>query len=153
MTERLPGVRAIGLDPGSKRIGVAISDLSGTIANPFTVIERSRSRQHDLDRIAQLARAEQADVIVIGLPLNMDGSMSRSAKAATAMAKQLTNVVDVPVELHDERRTTAQADGDMFNAGMNGVQRRKVVDKVAASLMLQAWLDTRRNRLRREGAR
>lgn len=149
MTTPLPGIRAIGLDPGSKRIGVAISDLSGTIANPLVVIERSRSREHDLRSIASLCEREQAEVIVVGWPINMDGSESKSSKAAAAMARQLASFVDVPVELHDERRTSAQAERDMLDAGLNAVERRAVVDKVAASIMLQSWLDARRYRLRR----
>lgn len=146
----VPGVRALGLDPGSKRIGVAVSDLSGTIASPLTVLQRSKSKRHDLDTIAQLARDEEADVIVIGLPLNLDGSMSRSAKAATAEAKRLATLVDVPVELHDERLTTVTADRSMIDAGMNAIERRQVVDKVAAAVMLQSWLDARRIRLNRD---
>lgn len=145
-----PGIRALGLDPGTKRIGVAVSDLSGTIASPLVVIQRSRSKQHDLEAIARLARDEAADVIVVGLPLNMDGSMSKAAKAATHEARRLATVVDVPVEMHDERLTTVTADRSMLDAGLNAVERRKVVDKVAAAIMLQSWLDARAIRLSRE---
>ena len=143
-----PGIRALGIDPGSKRIGVAVSDRSGSIASPL--LERSRSKQHDLAVVARLARDEEAEVIVYGLPLNMDGSMSKAAKAATFEAKQLATLVDVPVELHDERLTTVSADRSMLDAGMNAQQRRRVVDKVAAAIMLQSWLDARSIRLERE---
>lgn len=138
-----PGIRALGIDPGSKRIGVAVSDFSGSIASPLVVIQRGRSRQHDLGEIAKLARDEEADVIVYGLPLNMDGSMSKAAKAATHEAKRLATLVDVPVEMHDERLTTVSADRSMIDAGMNALERRRVVDKVAAAIMLQSWLDAR----------
>ena len=147
---RRPNVRALGLDPGTKRIGVAVSDLSGSIASPLLVIQRSRSKQHDLEEIARIAREEEADVIVVGLPLNMDGSMSKSAKTATHEAKRLATLVDVPVEMHDERLTTVSADRSMIDAGMNAIERRKVVDKVAAAIMLQSWLDARRIRFDRE---
>lgn len=147
---RVPGIRALGLDPGTKRIGVAVSDLSGTIASPLLVLRRSTSKQHDLHEIARIARDEQAEVIVVGLPLHLDGSMSPSAKAASAEAERLATVVDVPVELHDERLTTASADRSMLDAGMNAIERRQVVDKVAAAIMLQSWLDARRIRLERE---
>ncbi len=140
---RRHGVRALGIDPGSKRIGVAVSDRSGSIATPLVVIQRSRSKQHDLGEIARLAREEEADVIVYGLPLNMDGSLSRAAKAATREARQLATLVDVPVEMHDERLTTVSADRSMIDAGLNAVERRRVVDKVAAAIMLQSWLDAR----------
>lgn len=143
---RHPGVRALGVDPGSKRIGLAVSDTSGTIASPLTVLQRSRSKLHDLHELARIAREEEADVIVVGLPLNMDGSRGPAARAATGEAERLATLVDVPVELHDERLTTVTADRDMMAAGLNAVERRQVVDKVAAAIMLQSWLDARRLR-------
>jgi putative Holliday junction resolvase len=147
---RRRGVRALGVDPGSKRIGIAVSDRSGSIASPLMVLQRSRSRQHDLHELARIARDEEAEVIVIGLPLNMDGSQGKAAKAAMAEARRLATLVDVPVELHDERLTTVTAERSMLDAGMNAVDRRKVVDKVAAAIMLQSWLDTRAARAERE---
>jgi putative Holliday junction resolvase len=147
---RLPGIRAIGLDPGSKRIGVAVSDLSGTIASPLVVLQRSKSREHDLRELAALVRDEEAEVVVVGHPINLDGSPSRSSKAAAALAKQLATLVDVPVELHDERLTTVTAERSMMEAGLDGVQRRQRVDKVAAAVMLQSWLDARAHRLGRD---
>ncbi len=146
----MKGIRALGLDPGSKRIGVAVSDLSGTIASPLVVIQRGTSKRHDLEEIARLARDEEADVIVVGLPLNLDGSMSKAARTATHEAKRLATLVDVPVEMHDERLTTVSADRNLLDAGLNAVDRRKVVDKVAAAIMLQSWLDARTIRLGRE---
>ncbi len=140
-------MRALGVDPGSKRIGLAVSDLSGTIASPLTVLKRSRSRRHDLDEIARIAREEEAEIIVMGLPLNMDGTEGPAAKAAIAEARQLATVVDVPVEMHDERLTTVTAERSMIDAGLDAVQRRQRVDKVAAAVMLQSWLDARAHRL------
>lgn len=145
-----PGIRALGVDPGSKRIGIAVSDLSGTIASPLTVLQRGRSKRHDLAEVARIAVDEEADVVVVGLPLNMDGSTGKAAKAATHEARQLATLVDVPVELHDERLTTVSADRSMIDAGLNAVERRQVVDKVAAAIMLQSWLDARAARLERE---
>jgi putative Holliday junction resolvase len=137
-------VRALGIDPGSKRIGIAVSDRSGTIASPLTVLQRSRSRQHDLQQIAALVRDEEAEVVVVGLPLNMDGSQGRAAQLAIDEARRLATVVGVPVEMHDERRTTVSADRSMLEAGLNAPARRQRVDKVAAAIMLQSWLDGRR---------
>lgn len=144
---RIPGVRAVGLDPGSKRIGVAVSDLSGTIASPLVVLRRSSSPDHDLRELARLIRDEEADVVVVGHPINLDGSPSRSSRAAAGLARRLATVVDVPVELHDERLTTVTAERSMIEAGLDGVQRRERVDKVAAAVMLQSWLDARARRL------
>jgi putative Holliday junction resolvase len=136
-------VRALGIDPGTKRIGLAISDRSGTIASPLTVLQRSRSRAHDDAEIARIVREEEVDVVVVGLPLNMDGTHGASAKAAAAEARRLATVVGVPVELHDERRTTVSADRSMIEAGLDAPARRQRVDKVAAAIMLQSWLDSR----------
>ena len=137
------GVRALGIDPGTKRIGLAISDRSGTVASPLTVLQRSRSRRHDDAEISRIVRDEEVDVVVVGLPVNMDGSHGASAKAAIAEARRLATVVGVPVEMHDERRTTVAADRSMLDAGLNAVERRQRVDKVAAAIMLQSWLDSR----------
>jgi putative pre-16S rRNA nuclease len=144
------GVRALGLDPGSKRIGVAVSDRSGTIASPLLVYRRSRSKQHDVDELARIARDEEAEIIVVGLPVNLDGSHGPAAAAATGLARHLATVVDVPVELHDERLTTVSADRSMLDAGLDAAERRQRVDKVAAAIMLQSWLDARAARLGRE---
>jgi putative holliday junction resolvase len=145
---RAPGIRALGVDPGSKRIGLAISDRSGTIASPLMVLQRSRSSGHDLHEIARIVRDEEADVIVVGLPLNMNGSEGPAAKAAITVARQLATLVDVPVEMHDERRTTVTADRSMIEAGLKAPARRQLVDKVAAAVMLQSWLDARASRIR-----
>jgi putative Holliday junction resolvase len=147
----IAGVRALGLDPGSKRIGIAVSDLSGTIASPLTVLARSRSLEYDLQELARVARAEEAEVVVVGLPLGLDGSHGAAAKAATVLANRLSTVVDVPIELHDERLTTVSADRAMLDAGLDARERRQRVDKVAAAIMLQSWLDARRIRLERGG--
>ena len=136
-------MRALGIDPGSKRIGLAVSDRSGTVASPLTVLQRSRSRRQDDAEIARIVREEEVEVVVVGLPVNMDGSMGPAAKAAVAEARRLATVVGVPVELHDERRTTVSADRSMLEAGLNAVERRRRVDKVAAAIMLQSWLDAR----------
>lgn len=151
-TGKPPGVRALGVDLGSKRIGIAVSDISGTIASALTTVHRSKSRRHDHVAIADLVRVEEAEVVVVGLPLSLDGSHGRAAKAATTEARQIANVVGVPVEMYDERFTTVTAERGMLEAGLNAEARRKVVDKVAAAVMLQAWLEHRRNTWPTRGA-
>jgi putative Holliday junction resolvase len=135
-------VRALGLDLGGRRIGVAVSDRSGTVASPLDVILRTGSRQRDHDRIARLVADEDAEVIVVGLPLSMDGRLGPAAKAALVEVRVLGSVVGVPVLTHDERLTTVTAERSLREAGLDGRARRKVVDKVAAAVMLQAWLDS-----------
>ena len=141
----VPGVRALGVDLGSKRIGIAVSDLSGTIASALTTVHRSSSRRHDHAEIARLVRDEEAELVVVGLPLSLDGTKGPAARSAETEARQLASVVGVPVEMYDERFTTVTAERGMLEAGLDARQRRKVVDKVAAAVMLQAWLDHRRS--------
>jgi putative Holliday junction resolvase len=147
---RPPGVRALGIDLGSKRIGVAVSDISGTVASALTTVHRSSSRRHDHAEIAELVRDEEAELVVVGLPLSLDGTKGPAARAAEKEAAQLASVVGVPVAMYDERFTTVTAERGMLEAGLDARQRRKVVDKVAAAVMLQAWLDHRAETWRRE---
>ena len=134
-------VRALGLDLGSKRIGVAIGDRTGTIATPFSVLQRSGSTRRDHLAIAELVIEEEADIVVVGLPLNMNGSSGPAATAAVDEAAALATVVGVPVVTFDERRTTVTADRAMMEANMRAQARRRIVDKIAAAVMLQNWLD------------
>jgi putative Holliday junction resolvase len=136
-------VRALGVDLGSKRIGIAVSDRSGTIASPLTVVARSGNVAADHRRIAALVAEEEAEMVVVGLPLNMNGSSGPAAQAAIREAAALATVVDVPVETFDERRTTVTADAVLMERKMNAQARRRVIDKVAAAVMLQNWLDSR----------
>ena len=142
---RVPGVRALGIDLGSKRVGIAVSDISGTIASALTTVHRSKSRRHDHDEIAKLVRVEECEVVVVGLPLSLDGSHGPAARSAVKEAAQLERTLTVPVEMYDERFTTVEAERYMLEAGLDAKQRRLVVDKAAAAVMLQAWLEHRRN--------
>jgi putative holliday junction resolvase len=134
-------MRALGIDLGSKRIGVAIGDRTGTIASPLSVLQRSGSQRRDHQAIAKLAAEEEAEIIVVGLPLNMNGSVGPAAQAAIAEAAKLATVVAVAVVTFDERRTTVTADQAMMEANMSAPARRRIVDKIAAAVMLQGWLD------------
>ncbi len=136
-------MRALGVDLGSKRIGIAVSDRSGTIASPLTVLQRSGSSRRDHQAIAALVAEEEAELVVVGLPLNMNGTIGPAAKAAVTEADALATVVGVPVITFDERRTTVTADRALMEANIGARDRRKYVDKVAAAVMLQTWLDSR----------
>ena len=136
-------MRVLGLDLGSKRIGVAVSDRSGTIASPLLVLQRTGSVAEDHKRIAALVAEEECERVVVGLPLSLDGSMGPAAKGAVAEAEALATVVGVPVETYDERLTTVTADNALREAKMRAEARRRLVDKIAAAVMLQAWLDGR----------
>lgn len=136
-------MRAIGVDLGTRRIGVAVS--SGSLATPYEVVERAGAaaggRHTDHARIADLVAETGAEVVVVGLPLSMDGTEGRSARRARTEAEQLRGNVDVPVELWDERLTTVSAHRALAEADVDSRARRAVVDKVAAAVILQAWLD------------
>jgi putative Holliday junction resolvase len=93
--------------------------------------------------IARLVRLQEAELVVVGLPLSLDGTKGPAARSAETEAGQLASVVGVPVTMYDERFTTVTAERGMLEAGLDARQRRKVVDKVAAAVMLQAWLDHR----------
>ena len=135
------GRRALGLDLGSKRIGVATSDLSGTIASPHSVLTRTRRSRDLLDEVARLVSDEEIEVVVVGLPIRLDGSHGTAAEAATREARLIGTVIDVPVVLFDERFTTVAADRALREAEIRASDRRRVVDKLAAAVMLQAWID------------
>jgi putative holliday junction resolvase len=137
-------MRVIGIDLGTKRIGIATSDRSGTLASPLVVLQRTGDRRRDHARIRDLVVEEEAERVVVGLPLSLDGSIGPAARAAVSEAEALASVVEVPVETFDERLTTVTAHQNLQVLDVRGPARRQVVDKVAAAVMLQAWLDGRR---------
>ena len=139
-------MRALGIDLGSKRIGVALSDSAGTLATPYEVIQRSGDPVRDRRRIVELAEEADAECIVVGLPLSLDGSIGPAAQAALDEVEALGATTDLPIETYDERLTTVTADRSLMAANMNAKARRKVIDQVAAAVMLQAWLDSRTDR-------
>jgi putative Holliday junction resolvase len=127
--------KALGLDLGSKRIGVALS--AGTIATPYEVVERGNDRA----RIIELVEETGAEVVVVGLPYSLDGSKGKAAQLIEAEVAELRAALDVPIELWDERFTTVTAHQSLMDRKMKADARRRVVDKVAAAVMLQSWLD------------
>ncbi len=136
----------VGIDLGTKRIGVAISDSGGRLATPYEVVERSRDSAADRRRLAALVAELEAERVVVGLPLSMDGSVGPAARAALEEVAHLQEVLVVPVETFDERLTTVSADRSLIQNKMKAGARCRVVDKVAAAVMLQAWLDNQERR-------
>lgn len=134
--------RALGLDLGERRIGVAVSDSEGRVATPLTVLERSGSRKRDHKAIAELVDEYEAGVVVVGMPLSLDGGTGPAARGAEHEAQQLGAVLGVPVLTHDERLTTVIAEQALAESGLRGKARRRRVDMVAASVILQGWLDS-----------
>lgn len=134
----------LGLDLGSRRIGVAVSDPSGILASPYDVLERSGDPRNDYGRIAEIASEVGAERVVVGLPLSLSGHAGPAAEQAMREVEAVARATKVPVEVHDERLTTVSAQRSMRALGVKAHRRRAEVDKVAAAVMLQAWLDGRR---------
>ncbi|MEZ4448732.1 MAG: Holliday junction resolvase RuvX [Nannocystaceae bacterium] len=145
-------MRALGLDVGSKTIGVAISDPDGVIATARETLPR-KGNVADVDSVARLARGEGARVVIVGLPLELDGSVGHRARLVKRFvaalkpalaAAQPAEVGPIAVELWDERFSTAAAERALLEADVSRARRRGVIDALAAQHILQGWLDARR---------
>ncbi len=134
----------MGIDLGSKRIGLAISDSAGRTAVPMEVIHRGRDWAEDHRRIAELVQEAEAEVVVVGLPLSLDGGDGPAARRARKEMKALSRSVPVPVEPYDERLSTTEAEQSLRAAELDSRRMRSVIDAAAASVILQGWLDARR---------
>ncbi|MBQ29816.1 MAG: Holliday junction resolvase RuvX [Acidimicrobiaceae bacterium] len=134
-------MRAVGIDLGETRIGVAVSDSAGQLATPYEVLTRSGSREQDHRHIAAIVAEVEAEILIIGLPLSLDGSLGKAAQGASDEANLIASLLSIPVEMHDERFTTVEAERMLKEQNLDAPARRKIVDKVAAAILLQAWLD------------
>lgn len=138
-------MRIMAVDLGLARTGLALSDPSGSLASPIGVLEE-RDEEGLLERVAAAAREHAATEVVIGHPRNMDGTRGESAQRSEAFVERLSALLEVPVRLWDERMTTVSAIGYLNATNIRGVKRKKVVDAVAATIILQDYLDSRRLR-------
>lgn len=136
-------VRVMGLDFGTKTIGVAVSDELALTGQGVTTIRRTGIHK-DIEALREIVRARDVQRVVLGLPLNMDGSEGPRAADTRAFAARLESSLALPVELWDERLTTVAAERALLEANMSREKRRAVIDQVAASLILQSWLDAQR---------
>ncbi len=131
----------MGIDFGGKRIGIAFSDLSGTIATGFEVYQ-SRGREKDLEHLALLAKQKEVVKVVFGLPLNADGSESQLSLLTQAFASDFANKTNLPVDFEDERFTSLDADEILKQSKeLSWQERKKLLDMVAAEIILQNYLD------------
>ena len=135
--------RILSLDLGTRRIGVALSDPTGTVALPLQVVVHT-DRRGDLAAVAKLAAAHEVARIVVGWPRNMDGTLGPAARRAEAFATALRRMVAVPVDLWDERLSTVAADRVLRDTRTRRTQRRAARDRIAAALILQGYLTARR---------
>ena len=137
-------MRIMAIDYGDAHTGVALSDLTGSIAGYTTVIDSWR-QDVVLDRLGELIKEYAVTEVVLGHPKNMDGTLGERSEKARALADILRERFGLPVKLWDERRTTIDAHNILFDAGKNGKKRKKVVDAVAAALILEGYLTYRRS--------
>ncbi len=121
-----------------------MSDPNGVLATPHGVVERGRHHAFDHGQLAAIVGELHAERVVVGLPLSLDGSTGPAARQALAEIEELAAVLPVPVEAHDERLTTVTAARSLSTMGVKRSRRRQVVDQVAASVILQSWLDANR---------
>ncbi|HEX7507132.1 MAG TPA: Holliday junction resolvase RuvX [Polyangia bacterium] len=135
--------RVLGIDLGSRRIGVAVSDGLGLTAQPRATIAR-HGGMRDIDAIAAAVKDADADRIVLGLPLDCEGQEGPAAQRARVFADKLAVALQLPVELIDESFSTVEAEAVLLAADMSRARRKQVIDKMAAAVILQRWLDAHR---------
>jgi putative Holliday junction resolvase len=134
-------MRFLGVDYGEARIGLAVSDETGAIAQGLTTVRRRGAG--DVEAVAATARGREAGAIVVGLPKNMDGTLGPQAQAAERFARALGETSGLPIYFWDERLSTRQAEREMIAAGVRRARRKAVIDMAAAVLILQGFLDRR----------
>lgn len=138
-------MRILALDVGTKRIGVAMSDELLLTAQGMQTLQR-RALQGDLSEIKGMIENNDVSEVVVGLPLNMDGSYSAKTKEVVEFMDSLLKFVNVPVKTWDERLTTVQAERVLLEADMSRAKRKRLTDKLAAQIILQSYLDSRKKR-------
>ena len=134
-------MRALGLDLGTKRIGVAVSDSEGLLATPIEVIFRQKDARQDYLAVVELVKEWEVNVVVVGMPYSLDGQEGPMAQKTLEEVKSLSDILPVPVVTYDERLTTVTAERSLREQGVSSKEGRKVIDQLAAAVLLQAWLD------------
>ncbi|MBV6623709.1 MAG: Holliday junction resolvase RuvX [Rivularia sp. (in: Bacteria)] len=142
-TNRTSYISALGLDVGKKRIGIAGCDRTGLIATGLTTIHRTTFLQ-DVEQIRQIIQQREVEILVVGLPYSMDGSLGFQARQVQKFTKSLTAILKLPVEYVDERLTSYQAEQMIIAQKRSPSRNKGLVDRKAAALILQQWLDIRR---------
>ena len=137
-------MRYLGLDLGTKTIGLALSDKTGLIASSYKVLHHDNNPSTCLDNLLNIIKEEQVDVLVLGLPKNMNNTLGDRAKETLKFKEFLETKIDFPIYLEDERLTTKSAEYYLIEGNTSRKKRKKVIDKVAATIILQSFLDQRR---------
>jgi len=135
-------MRVLAIDHGTKRMGIALSDPTGLLAQPLETIPAEPFAPF-LDRLKQLLREKEVDLVLVGMPRNMDGSYGPAALKVQEFVGALKQAITIPIETWDERLTSAQANRFLIQADVRRSERRGKVDKTAAAILLQSYLDHR----------
>lgn len=133
--------RLIGLDVGSKTIGVAVSDTTRTVASPYKTINRKKFSE-DIKILLDIVKSESASGVIVGLPVSMDGSQNKTSQSIHQFGQNLLKEFDIPLLFWDERFSTIAAERALLEADMSRQKRSEVIDKMAASYILQGFLDS-----------
>ncbi|MUM76326.1 Holliday junction resolvase RuvX [Pseudodesulfovibrio sp. F-1] len=133
-------MRALGIDFGLKRVGLAISDPSGILVSPYRPLERT-TRQRLFDDLLEIVQNESVETIVVGLPLGLDGGDTLTTRQVRNFVLSLGRRTKLPIHLMDERLTSAQAEEELNAAGLRGTKRKMALDSQAAVIILRSWLE------------
>ena len=137
-------MRYLGLDLGSRTLGIAISDVTGFIASSYKTIRHNEEYDKLLDEIIRIVKEKEIDGIVLGFPKNMNNTIGPKGELSIEFKEKLENKLDIPIYLQDERLTTKSATDLLITGNVSRKDRKKVVDSVAATIILQSFLDKER---------
>lgn len=140
-------MRIMAIDVGTKRIGVAFSDPLGIIANPWGFVE-AEDTSKAVEKLRQMMKENSVNVLVVGLPINMDGSIGQKAEECKAFAELVRKDLDIKVNFVDERLSSREIEGMLIDSGVRREKRKKINDKLCAALILQKYLDAEKREFR-----
>ena len=138
-------MRYLGLDLGTKTLGVAVSDITGTIATSLTILRHENNHEYLIEELKKIISEKNIETIVLGLPKNMNNTIGERGEMVISFKEKLEKSIDLPVILEDERLTTRVAENILITADVSRKKRKKVIDKMAANIILQSYLDRRKN--------
>src|SRR5574344_391595 len=136
-------MRYLGLDLGTKTLGLSISDKTGIIESSLTILRHNEDFNYLIEELKKIIKKREVEVLVLGLPKNMNGSIGERAQMVLDFKELLEKNISLPIYLEDERLTTRVAENILIEADMSRKKRKKVIDKMAATVILQSYLDRR----------
>lgn len=137
-------MRYLGLDLGTKTLGISISDITGTIATPLVVLKHDNNFNYLIEEIKKIIEEKKVETIVLGLPKNMNNTIGERGNMILSFKDELVKNISIPIVLEDERLTTKVAENILITADVSRKKRKKVIDKMAANVILQSYLDRKK---------